>query len=89
MKKLTIITAGILILSACGPSAEDLRKRCNNLLEYPEVSAYYPDPLIQGWKQGVVDCADDVECLNKAYELLLDKAATAKAEIEIQKRMSH
>lgn len=85
MKKTILIAVTSLLMFSCGPSAEDQKKKCLDLLDNSAMKEFYMEAYLKGWHDNVEACGQDVDCLTKCYDMLLDKAAEAEAEIMLKK----
>lgn len=89
MKKTILMVATSLLMFSCGPTAEDQKAKCLDLLEKPAMKEFYMEAYLKGWHDNVETCGQDVDCLTKCYDMLLDKAAEAEAEIMINKAIEN
>lgn len=88
MKK-TLIILTIAFISSCGPKKEDqvneIKNQCTELLNDPVMEQYYKKAYIDGWRENLESCKDDLKMLETCKEKILDNWSEAKAEIETQK----
>jgi hypothetical protein len=84
MKQLTLLSTLVFLFTACGESPSRLKDKCTGVLNDPAMSQYYELSYLDGLRENINSCNGDTDCLQSNYELLLDKLATAEAEIALE-----
>lgn len=84
MKYIPLFAICGLLLTACGPSANDTRQKMENIMN-GEGKQFLSQTDLTYWRTIIDGCGDDAKCLETQYDKLLDQISDRKVESEMQK----
>lgn len=84
MKLLPLLFACGVLLTSCGPSAEETKMKMENLMN-GEGADYLSETDRTYWNTIIEGCGTDSDCLEQQYDKLLDQISERKVESELQK----